>query len=458
MTDGTNGNRVPADLALIAARLGAGLREAGVPADPGRCERFARAVPLARPATRYELYLCALATFASGPEQTGTVQRVFRDLFGGADGHGTGPDVPDLPGPPPRPPVDDLLADAARAAQDHPAPGTPRPGADEADGPDRADGPGGLVTGTSGGAAEPGAEDQPETARRALASRAERLAGTDFAELTPAELQDLAGLMRELTLAVPLRRSRREHPAARGRRTDLRSTLRHARRTGGHPLRLARRTPALRPRQLIVLCDISGSMEPYARAMLQLLYCAAGGAEAEVFTFATRLTRLTGALANMPPEQALKRAGQAAPDWLGGTRIGASLKEFNDTLGRPGLARGAVVVIISDGWDTGEPAELRREMERLSRVAHRIIWVNPRTKSEQYRPLAGGMAAAWPYCDAVLSAHSLHALHELTAALARPGRHRPWSRDGTRGAPTRPSLGPARCQPRRPGPIRTEEP
>jgi hypothetical protein len=137
----------------------------------------------------------------------------------------------------------------------------------------------------------------------------------------------------------------------------------------------------------------------------------------------------------MPPEQALRRAGQAAPDWLGGTRIGASLKEFNDTVGRPGLARGAVVVIISDGWDTGEPAVLRREMQRLSRVAHRIIWVNPRTKSEQYRPLAGGMAAAWPYCDAVLSAHSVHALHELTAALARPGRHRPWSRDGTRGAP-----------------------
>ena len=445
MTDDTNGNHARDDLALIAARLGSGLREAGVPADPGRCQRFARAVPLARPATRYELYLCALATFASGPEQTETVQRVFRDLFGGAGGGTAGPDAPDLPGPPPRLPADDLLAEAARAAQDHPAtlagtppPGTPPPGPDAADGPDRADGPGDPVTGPAGGIAEPGPEDRPETARPALASRAERLAGTDFAELTPAELHDLAGLMRELTLAVPLRRTRREHPAARGRRTDLRSTLRHARRTGGHPLRLARRTPALRPRQLIVLCDISGSMEPYARAMLQLLYCAAGGAEAEVFTFATRLTRLTGALAHMPPEQALQRAGQAAPDWLGGTRIGASLKEFNDTLGRPGLARGAVVVIISDGWDTGEPAELRREMERLSRVAHRIVWVNPRTKSEQYRPLAGGMAAAWPYCDAVLSAHSLHALHELTAALVRPGRHRPWSRDGTRGMPTRP--------------------
>ena len=440
MTDETFASRVPGDLALIAARLGAGLREAGVPADPGRCERFARAVPLARPATRYELYLCALATFTSGPEQIEIVQRVFRDLFSGAGSRVTGPDAPDLPGPPPRPPVDDVLAEAARAAQDHPAtpPRTPPPGADRADGRDRPDGPGGLATGTAGGAAEPGAEDQPETARPALASRAERLAGTDFAELTPAELRDLAGLMRELTLAVPLRRSRREHPAARGRRTDLRSTLRHARRTGGHPLRLARRTAALRPRQLIVLCDISGSMEPYARAMLQLLYCAAGGAEAEVFTFATRLTRLTGALAHMPPERAVRRAGQAAPDWLGGTRIGASLKEFNDTLGRPGLARGAVVVIISDGWDTGEPAGLRREMERLSRVAHRIIWVNPRTKSEQYRPLAGGMAAAWPYCDAVLSAHSLHAVHELTAALARPGPRRPWSADGTRRASVQP--------------------
>jgi uncharacterized protein with von Willebrand factor type A (vWA) domain len=439
MTEGTNEDRVPADLALITARLGAELRDAGVPADPGRCERFARAVPLARPATQYELYLCALATFASCPEQTETVRRVFTGLFGGMDGRApgqSGPEAPDLPGPLPRPAPDDLLAEAARAAQEHPA---PPPGPDRAAG---AESRGmGSPAGALGGAAD-AAEldaDQAETARPALASRVERLAGTDFAELSPAELEELAGLMSELTLAVPLRRSRREHPSARGRRTDLRSTLRQARRTGGHPLRLARRSPALRPRQLIVMCDISGSMEPYARAMLQLVYCAAGGAEAEVFTFATRLTRLTGALANMPPEQALRRAGQAAPDWLGGTRIGASLKEFNDTVGRPGLARGAVLVIISDGWDTGDPEVLRREMQRLSRVAHRIIWVNPRTKSEQYRPLAGGMAAAWPYCDAVLSAHSVDALHELAAVLARPGRSRPWSRDGTRGHPAVPA-------------------
>jgi uncharacterized protein with von Willebrand factor type A (vWA) domain len=433
-----NENGAPADLALIAARLGTELRDAGVPADPGRCERFARAVPVARPATRYELYLCALATFASGPEQTQTVRRVFGDLFGGVGGPAAGqpgPDAPDLPGPLPRPAADDLLAEAARAAQEHPAP-PPGQLPPDVGGPDETEGhgPGSPGSATEDGA-EPDAADRPETAHPAVASWVERLAGKDFAELTPTELEALSGLMSELTLAVPLRRSRREHPAARGRRTDLRSTLRHARRTGGHPLRLAYRAPALRPRQLIVLCDISGSMEPYARAMLQLLYCAAGGAEAEVFTFATRLTRLTGVLAHMPPEQALRRAGQVAPDWLGGTRIGASLKEFNDSVGRPGLARGAVVVIISDGWDTGEPALLRREMQRLSRVARRIIWVNPRTKSAQYRPLAGGMAAAWPYCDAVLSAHSVNALHELTVVLGRPGRHRPSSRDGTRSGP-----------------------
>jgi uncharacterized protein with von Willebrand factor type A (vWA) domain len=169
-------------------------------------------------------------------------------------------------------------------------------------------------------------------------------------------------------------------------------------------------------------------MEPYARAMLQLLYCAAGGARAEVFTFATRLTRLTGTLAHARPGVALQRAGRAAPDWLGGTRIGQSIAEFNDTYGRRGMARGAVVVIISDGWDTGDPALLSREMERLARVAHRIVWVNPRTQSPEYQPLAGGMAAAWPYCDAVVSGHSLNALGDLTAALAHPAPRRARSR------------------------------
>jgi len=395
------------DLALVAAKFGAALRAAGVPADPGRCERFAGAVTVARPVTVSGLYLCALATLVASKDHIETLRRVFEAVFGGLPDVPVAGGEPAVPGPPSAAqgpsPAADILREAAQAAQSHTILAATEQQEPAMDGDE--DSPG----------------DEAVSAREVLASATERLASTDFAELSPAELLLLSGLMRKLTLAVPLRRSRRPQQTPRGRQTDLRSTLRQARRTGGHPLRLARRAPLREPRRLIVLCDISGSMEPYARAMLQLLYCAAGGAQAEVFTFATRLTRITGTLAHVRPGLALHQAGQAAPDWLGGTRIGESIAEFNDSYGRRGMARGAVVVIISDGWDTGDPDVLRREMERLSRVAHRIVWVNPRTQSPEYQPLAGGMAAAWPYCDAVVSAHSLNALDELTAALAHSG-------------------------------------
>ena len=423
------------DLALVAARFGVALRAAGVPADPGRCERFARAVTVARPATLHDLYLCALATVVASQSHIETLKRVFWDMFGGPEdlAPADGDPLSGLPGGHPRTSqAADLLRDAAEAARAHAgqagAAQPERPGLGRLDPERPADGD--QPPFPAGGKHlvpldEPAPEDEDaQAAQHMLASAAERLASTDYAELTPAELLLLSGLMRKLTLAVPQRRSRRPRRTPRGRQADLRATLRQARRTGGHPLRLARQAPLLEPRRLVVLCDISGSMEPYARAMLQLLYCAAGGAQAEVFTFATRLTRLTGTLAHTRPGVALQQAGQAAPDWLGGTRIGESLAEFNNTHGRRGMARGAVVVIISDGWDTGDPAVLRREMERLSRVAHRIVWVNPRTQSPEYQPLAGGMAAAWPFCDAVVSAHSLNALDDLTAALAHPGRRR----------------------------------
>jgi uncharacterized protein with von Willebrand factor type A (vWA) domain len=250
-----------------------------------------------------------------------------------------------------------------------------------------------------------------------VATAAERLASRDFADLSDDELAELVAVMRQLRLALPLRRSRRTVAGPRGR-VDLRASLRHARRTGGHPVRLRRRSPRPRPRRLVALCDISGSMAPYARALLQLLYCAAGGARAEVFTFATRLTRLTRTLARVSPEAALERAGRAAPDWSGGTRIGESLKRFIDSYGARGMARQAVVLIVSDGWDTGDPAVVGRQMARLSRLAHRIVWANPRSATPGFQPLAGGMAAAWPYCDAVVSAHRLDALGDLLDAIA----------------------------------------
>jgi len=190
-------------------------------------------------------------------------------------------------------------------------------------------------------------------------------------------------------------------------------------RTAGDPIRLARRRRRVVPRRMVVLCDISGSMEPYARAYLQFLTSAAGsGPKVEAFAFATRLTRLTRALRSRSPERAIQRAAAAAPDWSSGTRIGDALRSFNDRHGRRGMARGAILVILSDGWERGDPALVGREMERLSRLAHRIVWVNPRAAASDFSPRAGGMAAALPWCDALVSGHSLDALEEVAEAIA----------------------------------------
>jgi uncharacterized protein with von Willebrand factor type A (vWA) domain len=168
-----------------------------------------------------------------------------------------------------------------------------------------------------------------------------------------------------------------------------------------------------------MLADISGSMEAYARAYLQLLHCAAGGANAETFVFATRLTRLTRQLRIRNPNVALQRAAASAPDWAGGTRLGDALKAFNDGWGRRGLARGAVLLIVSDGWDAGDPALVAEQMERLSRLAYRVVWVNPRKQSQQYQPLVGAMAAALPYVDAFVSGHSFEAMSDVVLAIRR---------------------------------------
>jgi uncharacterized protein len=340
----------------------------------------------------------------SDPGQMITFDRVFAALFG------TPSPVRDL-----MPPVQPAFP---RAEQD----GGPQPNPQSPGDPDGWSA--GMQVSASGSAADDADEPLAEApAVRHVASAAERLRGRDFTELSAGELRQLVTLMREMTLAVPPRRTRRYRAARDGKRPDLRRTLRLARRSGGEAIRLARRARRVRPRRLVVLCDISGSMEPYARALLLLLYAINGGQlrggsnRPEVFSFATRLTRLTPALAAATPDTMLAKAGEAAPDWSGGTRIGAAVKEFNDHYGSRGMARGAVILIISDGWETGEPELLGAQMARLSRVAHRIVWANPRTQSPRYRPEVGGMAAAWPYCDAVVSAHNLDALDDLLSAL-----------------------------------------
>ena len=225
--------------------------------------------------------------------------------------------------------------------------------------------------------------------------------------------------MTRLRIATPERRTRRAVRDRRGAQLDLRRTLRGSLRTGGDPIRLARRQRRVVRRRLVLLCDISGSMEPCARAYLQFLTAAsASGLDAEAFVFATRLTRVTRALATRSPERAIQRAAAAAPDWSSGTRIGDALRAFNDRYGRRGMARGAVVVILSDGWERGEPDLVGREMQRLARVAYRIVWVNPRVSAAGFAPRVGGMAAALPHVDALVSGHSLEALGEVVDAIA----------------------------------------
>ena len=392
------------DVASLAAGLGAALHTAGLPVGPGRCERLARAVTVMGARSVADLHACALATMVSDPGQVATFEQVFATLFG------TPPPLRDLPAPPGsaarRQAEDDGPPPAARAQTDHDG----RPGATH-------------VFDSGAPAPQDDAPLSEAPAVHRVASAAERLRGRDFTELSAAELRQLVTLMREMALSIPPRRTRRYRRARDGKRPDLRGTLRQARRSGGEAIRLARRAPRERPRRLVVLCDISGSMEPYARALLMLLYCLNGGqvrggqGRPEVFSFATRLTRLTPTLAAASPDTMLAKAGEAAPDWSGGTRIGAAVKEFNDRYGARGMARGAVILIISDGWETGEPALLGTQLARLSRIAHRIVWANPRTQSPRYRPEVGGMAAAWPYCDAVVSAHNLDALGDLLAAL-----------------------------------------
>jgi uncharacterized protein len=399
---GTDGARL--DVAALAAGLGTALHAAGLPVGPDRCERLARAVTVMGASSVTELRACALATLVSDPSQMSTFERVFAALFG------TPSPLRGLPSP----------ADLADRREEHepgPPPTSPDPG-------DPGRWPSGLRVSDTGSPAANGDDPLSELpAVTKVASAAERLSGRDFTDLSAAELRQLVTLMREMTLSVPLRRTRRYRGSRAGKRPDLRATLRQARRSGGEPIRLSRRAPRDRPRRLVVLCDISGSMESYARALLMLMYCLNGGqlrggqSRPEVFSFATRLTRLTPALAAASPDTMLAKAGEAAPDWSGGTRIGAAIKEFNDRYGCRGMARGAVVLIISDGWETGEPGLLGEQMARLSRVAHRIVWANPRTASARYSPEVGGMAAAWPYCDAVVSAHNLDALGDLLDAL-----------------------------------------
>ena len=365
-----------ADAARPAVAFARVLRALGLDVTAGSTVAYAEALAAAGIGRRASVYWAGRATLVHRPEAVPAYDRAFAAFWEGA-ATGVEPAAPDVP-----------LALASDA---------------------------------------PGEPDSGEVAGGPLQavrwSPAEVLRTRDFASYSTAEFEEARRVMRDLRLAGALRRSRRLRPVRRARRharPDLRRTVRRSLRAGGEPIERAALVPTRRPRRVVLLCDVSGSMEPYARAILRFLHAAvAGRARVEAFALGTRLTRITRELSSRDPDAALAAAAGRVPDWSGGTRIGAGIREFNDRWGVRGMARGAVVVVVSDGWDRGDPEQLGEQMARLARVAYRVVWVNPLKASPGFAPVAGGMAAALPHVDEFVEGHSLASLEHLAAVIAR---------------------------------------
>lgn len=268
------------------------------------------------------------------------------------------------------------------------------------------------------GEGEPGEDESAP--RFATASDIEVLRERDVTRLTAVQRDEMRRLLALLEASSALRRSRRFAPARRGR-IDAHRTVRATVQRGGEPSRLYRRAHRRRPRRVVLLVDVSGSMTPYADALLRFAHATARSQPrgCEVFTVGTRLTRVTRELRHRDPDAAMAAVSGTIPDWSGGTRLGEEIKEFLDVWGQRGTARGAVAVVASDGWERGEAALLGQQMARLHRLAHRVVWVNPHKAQPGYQPLTGGMQAALPHVDDFVEGHSLGAFEELAGVIGR---------------------------------------
>jgi len=265
-------------------------------------------------------------------------------------------------------------------------------------------------------------------------SAQEILRQKDFSELDPDELIAVKNLISQLIWQLGQKKTRRYRPG-RGLRIDMRRSLRRNLQYGGEILQWSYRQPKIKPRPLVVIADISGSMERYTKLLLHFTYSLAIGLEqlVESFVFSTRLTRITYQLKNKNVDVVIKEVSQTVPDWSGGTRIGEALKRFNYDWTRRVSGHGAVILLISDGWDRGAPGLLTNEISRLQRSCHRLIWLNPLLGSPEYEPLTRGMQAALPYIDDFLPIHNLASLEELAVQLIRMEKRRPLRRQHSRG-------------------------
>ena len=351
------------------------LRAAGVPVTQDRAQGYLRAVAVLGLGDQRATYTAGRATLCAGPDDLARYDQVFEAYFNSRDGL-----------PRRRPSTPSSLT----------APGFPEA---ESDG---------------------GEADQAEESVRAAASATEVLRHRDVAAMTAGEKQRLAAMFATLQLRPPRRRTARHRAWHRGD-VDASRTLRRSLRRLGEPAEIAWRRRGTKPRRVVLLLDVSGSMSAYADALLRLAhrFVVTAPASTEVFTVGTRITHVTRAMRQRDPERAIVAAGQTVPDWSGGTRLGETIRFFLDRWGQRGMARGAVVVVFSDGWERGTPELLGEQMARLQRIAHRVIWVNPHRGKAGYAPIQQGVLAALPHCDHFVAGHSLATFSELTELVSR---------------------------------------
>ena len=363
------------DIDRVLAGFASALRHAGVAVTPDRTQTFLQAAEQAGAGDLDGVYWAGRATLCASPDDLERFDAVFREWFAGT-----------------------LRPGAPRSSA---VPTAVQASLDDAGMPDDGDGAG----------------DHPVL--RAAASPTEVLRHRDIAELSAAERAELARLFTTLHPRLPRRRGPRHRPSGRGA-IDARRTLREELRRAGEPGRIRHRRRAARPRRVVLLVDVSGSMAPYADSLLRLahLFVQSSPRAVEVFTLGTRLTNVTRALRQRDPATALRLAGQTVPDWSGGTRLGEVLKVFADRWGQRGLARRSVLVVCSDGWERGDCSLLREQMRRLGRLAHLVVWMNPHRGKPGYEPVQSGIVAVLPYVDALVAGHSLATFAELIEVVA----------------------------------------
>jgi uncharacterized protein with von Willebrand factor type A (vWA) domain len=354
------------------------LRAAGVPVTQDRAQGFLSAAALLGLGDQRATWVAGRATLCAGPDDLERFDAVFEAFFNARDGlPRRRPAAPVTPSPAQLPDIDSLGE---------------------------------------------GAADDAETIR-VSASETEVLRHRDVASLSAAEKHRLAAMFATLRPRPPLRRTARHQRWRRGQ-VDASRTLRTSLRRMGEPSRISWRRRGIKPRRVVLLVDVSGSMSPYADALLRLAHrltvgLRVQGGVVETFTIGTRLTHVTRAMRQRDAERALIAAGETVPDWSGGTRLGETLRIFVDRWGRRGMARGSVVVVVSDGWERGDPALLAEQMERLHRIAHRVVWVNPHRGKAGYAAVQQGVLAVLPHVDDFVAGHSLATYAELTEVISR---------------------------------------